>query len=306
MKHYFDIIKKLVMFSTTSDLENSEEESIWVKDLSSFSDRLLPEHEDIYILGHQVTKEFPMHSHGYFEIIYVLKGQILNRVDNTEMYMTEGDFCFLNMQAKHQPISNDNEAVILNLCLSQAVFEGSLRGFYLNDNPIANFLRGEMSSLQNFIYYSTSFNQEIRKIMANIITEYRRAKFRQNYALDAHITLLLHSLTQLEEYSFYGINQNTLEILQYIEEHCIHSNMSQIAKDLGYHPSYFSAYIKKHTGHNYKDLVSHVKIRKAAELLSTTDHSIEDIARECGYQSASHFYKVFKQYYQMTPKKYRD
>ena len=305
MNNYFDTIKNLVMISATSDSLFVDEELIWAKDLSSFSDGSLPAHEDVYILGHQVSEDFPMHSHDYFEVIYAVKGQVLNRIDNVEIYMTEGDFCFLNTKAKHQLICNDNEAFILNLCLSKNLFEGNLKGFYEDENPLADFLRGETRDHQNFMYFSASYNHEIKKVMSNMITEYKRTKFRQSYALDAYITLLLHHLTQLGEYSFFGIDQKTLEILQYIEANCLELGMSQIANNLGYHPSYFSTYIKKHTGHNYKDLVTNVRFHKATELLVESNHTIEDIASDCGYQSVSHFFKVFKERYGCTPKEYR-
>ncbi|MNE96790.1 HTH-type transcriptional regulator ChbR [compost metagenome] len=43
----------------------------------------------------------------------------------------------------------------------------------------------------------------------------------------------------------------------------------------------------------------------AVSLLRTTDHSIQEIGRECGFDSPSYFGKVFREYMSMTPKDYR-
>jgi AraC-like DNA-binding protein len=46
--------------------------------------------------------------------------------------------------------------------------------------------------------------------------------------------------------------------------------------------------------------------RKAKEILLTTDNDIAVIADEVGYQSASYFIRVFKEFEDMTPKQYRN
>lgn len=45
---------------------------------------------------------------------------------------------------------------------------------------------------------------------------------------------------------------------------------------------------------------------QAAYLLTETDTPIEQIVVEVGYENSSHFHKLFKEEYGMTPKKYRD
>ncbi|AIQ51501.1 helix-turn-helix domain-containing protein [Paenibacillus sp. FSL R7-0331] len=47
------------------------------------------------------------------------------------------------------------------------------------------------------------------------------------------------------------------------------------------------------------------RVEAAVSLLRTTDHSIQEIGRECGFDSPSYFGKVFRDYMSMTPKDYR-
>lgn len=47
------------------------------------------------------------------------------------------------------------------------------------------------------------------------------------------------------------------------------------------------------------------RTKKAAGLLSTTKHSIQDISTYVGYLDNNYFVKVFKSQYDMTPSDYR-
>lgn len=50
---------------------------------------------------------------------------------------------------------------------------------------------------------------------------------------------------------------------------------------------------------------NHVRMTVAANLLSTTDLSVEEIAYKVGYQYSTNFSKMFKKTYGKTPLKFR-
>lgn len=47
------------------------------------------------------------------------------------------------------------------------------------------------------------------------------------------------------------------------------------------------------------------RVEAAVSLLRTTDLSIQEIGRQCGFDSPSYFGKVFREHMEMTPKDYR-
>ena len=51
--------------------------------------------------------------------------------------------------------------------------------------------------------------------------------------------------------------------------------------------------------------VMEYKLLYAKELLRATDDTIADIAQKIGYQSESHFYRLFKQHFNQTPDQFR-
>lgn len=52
--------------------------------------------------------------------------------------------------------------------------------------------------------------------------------------------------------------------------------------------------------------LNNVKIRSACRMLENTDLSVSEIARECGYSSATYFCKIFREEEGMSPKKYAE
>jgi two-component system response regulator YesN len=68
----------------------------------------------------------------------------------------------------------------------------------------------------------------------------------------------------------------------------------------------FSRAFNKHFGKNVKSYVNTVRVIRAAEILSkSADLSITDIAVSVGYSGVTHFEKVFKKVYGISPKAYR-
>lgn len=63
--------------------------------------------------------------------------------------------------------------------------------------------------------------------------------------------------------------------------------------------------VKKQTGEGLHTLILKQRMKKAAELLCETNMNITSVAQACGYPAESTFYRVFKQYYKITPIRFR-
>lgn len=66
------------------------------------------------------------------------------------------------------------------------------------------------------------------------------------------------------------------------------------AEMLGMNVSYFSHIFKKETGQSFVDYVNYARIKKAQELLKSTDYRIYEIAKMVGIESPNYFSILFK------------
>jgi AraC-like DNA-binding protein len=94
---------------------------------------------------------------------------------------------------------------------------------------------------------------------------------------------------------------------QFIEENQTEDlSLDQVAKAVNTSTFYFCKMFKKATGLNFTEYVSRVRIEKAKNLLLNPNLRISEIAYEVGFQSLTHFNRVFKKIVGQSPTEYRD
>jgi len=83
-------------------------------------------------------------------------------------------------------------------------------------------------------------------------------------------------------------------------------DIKEIAANLGISYSLFRKVFKEYTGYAPANYFQELKLRKAKELLSETNHSIKQIAYELNFSSYEYFLSFFKKKVNMTPMEYRN
>ncbi|WP_157213475.1 helix-turn-helix domain-containing protein [Paenibacillus senegalensis] len=101
-------------------------------------------------------------------------------------------------------------------------------------------------------------------------------------------------------------NDTTDGAMSYLEEHYAEDiSLDIVASHLGITGAYLSALMKEKTGVNFSDHLNNIRIRKAKELLDSTDLSIQEIGQRIGYRNVTSFIRMFKKLTALTPGDYR-
>lgn len=82
-------------------------------------------------------------------------------------------------------------------------------------------------------------------------------------------------------------------------------SLGQVARAVNMSAFYFCKMFKKVTGVNFTDYLSRVRIEKAKNLLLNPNLRVSEIAFEVGFQSLTHFNRVFKKLLGQSPTDYR-
>ena len=92
----------------------------------------------------------------------------------------------------------------------------------------------------------------------------------------------------------------------YIHEHQTEElSLGQVAKAANMSSYYFCKTFKKIVGINFTDYVARVRIEKSKNLLLNPNLRVSEIAFEVGFQSLTHFNRVFKKILGQSPTEYR-
>lgn len=121
------------------------------------------------------------------------------------------------------------------------------------------------------------------------------------------LTDYLDKLEKQEERKSEGQSSTVAEIKRIVRnEYMLDLSLEDIAGKVCLAPGYVSCLFKQETGQNLVKYVTDYRMEQAREMLMTQSRKITDIARACGYQNQSYFNKLFKNYYGLTPKQFRE
>lgn len=267
--------------------------------------RELPRNESFYILTHEVSSDFPNHTHDYFELSYLSSGSVINVIDGKEIYMEAGDLVMMNREAVHSLRFQQQNTLLINFCLKQNFFDRTLQAFYEDDNLISGFFRGRTGSKRNYIFFSLGHSLHAQSILTSIIQEYADNGFRLSFSLESYFLLLFTYLSQAKEFSYYGVDSRTHQMIQYILDHSLNQDQVEIASHFRLSTEELNQHLKKRTGRSLASFICEVRLDYAVRLLSNPELNIYQIAGECGYEDAEDFFDDFRKKFHISPMEYR-
>lgn len=96
------------------------------------------------------------------------------------------------------------------------------------------------------------------------------------------------------------------QILEYIDEHL---SETILLEDIGKHMNmslyHIQKLFKQYKKCTVRQYIIGVRIKQSSQMLLETDHTILEIANECGYENPSKFASLFKKYHEISPLHYR-
>jgi AraC-like DNA-binding protein len=97
------------------------------------------------------------------------------------------------------------------------------------------------------------------------------------------------------------------EVFEFIElNYDQNIRLKEVAQAVGYSSAYLTDLVRRLTGKTVNNWIIERRIAEASTLLLETNYSVEQIALDVGYQNINHFYCQFRDYYQNTPRAWRE
>ena len=160
-------------------------------------------------------------------------------------------------------------------------------------------------------YLNTRKYQEYFEIFQKMYNYYNTAIntdeiILQSLILELVYTLINDSKKQALNKQMKTCNYDTInKITAFIKNNLTSDlNLSSLSSIAGFSPTYFHKLFKSSTGKTAHEYIEDLRIKKAINMIVETDHTITQIAYECGFSSQRYFNYVFKRKMKITPKQY--
>lgn len=264
------------------------------------------------------TRKYPLpvesHFHYFIEVLYMTEGEIEVTCNEKTYFLKPGDFIFMPPLAMHsiyRKSKEDCRYAVLKFSADRI----RLHGDYLP--RIGTIYQNPALSRHLPICFSKDsipgFDPDL--FTKKCIEEVAERKYGYDSILYAEISEFLVELLRYWHENGYDSElkpfDNTGEysvhsIILYISEH-IGENLSvnELAQMCHMSYSYFAKTFHKLYGQSCKEYMEYLRLTKAEKLLLFTDYDLNYISEETGFADCSHFIRVFKKKYEMTPKQFR-
>lgn len=266
------------------------------------------------IRQHSRYSKFPVHVHNYVEINYVYAGECKQIINGKKVLLKEGDLCMLDTNVPHTILDTTENDIIINLIVLKPFFTTSFLSRMASTGIISNFIVGAVSQIQNHnrhIIFHTGNEASFKETMENLMCECFDPSLCTKEIIESYMVIMFSKLlrtfqgNKANDYNESSSRVNLIDILKYLEDHYREATLVSAARHFNFHPNYFSAYLKKATGQTFKEMLQLQRLNSASLLLTNTSLTVEDVAREVGYNNLGFFYKKFSAHFGQTPNDYR-
>lgn len=273
-----------------------------------FTDPTLP--LQVYFRDPQV--DFPLHSHGFDELAIILKGTAIHVIDEHATPVRSGDVFVIAPGQKHQ------YQEMHGLALANILFDAealkmeqwdirALPGFHALFSIEPAFRT--QHKLQSRLQLSERQLNHVNGLIRNLTHEtterppgYRVMATGLFMQLAVYLSRCYSAEPAEESIGLLRIG----DAIAHMETHFAEGiSLEDLAAKSHLSRRHFQRIFRDCVGRSPIDHLMRVRIRKAAELLRSTEHSITEIAFDCGFQDSNYFTRCFRKVMHQTPREYR-
>lgn len=229
----------------------------------------------------------------YFLMHYIVSGKCFVTIDGVTREFSSGDI-FIIFPHTDVEYKSDKEDI--------------WEYYWINFNGTRAINTLKEIGINKEKYYSTTPIKEAEQYFINAYG-YKEKPRSQPYGVSAQIMSIFALLMENNEDLSTARTDDyyvTDYIINYVKDNLYSHTLSAtgVSKHFHLNPKYFSTLFNKKFNISFKEFVNYERIKKASELMETTNFSVKYIAETIGFNDCLYFSKVFKKYRLMAPTEY--
>lgn len=246
------------------------------------------------------------HYHDAYEIYYLLEGERDYFIKGRTYHILKGDLILIDVNELHKTMDvSAHERILLNFRRDflPAAFQ----------NALQNDLFGCFHQDSNLLRLNTSEQDSVRELLMKMLAENEAVRSDSMLYLQALLIELLILLNRLMTQKSTGdfpfpnpIHQKISEIVEYMTANYQENiTLGGVSERFEISKYYLSRMFKEVTGFTLIEYLNGIRIKQAQKMLRTTALNVTTISENIGFDSITHFGRVFKTITGSSPLQYR-
>ena len=249
----------------------------------------------------------PTHSHTYYEIIYIIKGNGIHQLNNNLLPYQSGDLFVISTDDEHY----------FDIKKTTRFFFIKFTDTYFNSNRKLSCDEFLLNTPENIMRDKSlkenvlKMNKACAAILKNTINNIRTYNCKTNistspivfYQILSIFGLIKESLQQ-QNIKITGSGIDNDQIISYIHQNIYDPKLVQIkniAEHFNISESYFGTYFRRNFSISYRDYNNKLRTQLIEKRILNKQLSMKQIAYEFGFTDESHLSNYFKKQRNMKP-----
>lgn len=229
---------------------------------------------------------YPLHEHGYWEILYNLQGEGTASIDGQEYAFKRGTILYIPPETLHRKTATDGFIDASVFIKDFPTVNGVEVGYFEDDGnqTFCNLLQLAFDiQLKNELNSKETINA-LGDVMYQLMVGWNATSYKKNPLVESIQSIMLENISN-----------------------CSFDLHSEIQRT-GYCSSYFRKLFKDHTGYSPTNYLSYLRIEYSKKQIQQYHkvRTIKEIAMQSGFPDPYYFSRVFKKHEGIGPKQYID
>lgn len=245
------------------------------------------------------------HWHREVELMYVRNGRILACVNNVEYYMETGDLLICDSGDIHYCTSDDEKTLTTFILVNPDI----IGKIFNKEHCLSPVIKSADIDKYNF-------RDEVEHLFSTVRSELISQPQYFNYVIKSEFGRFWSLLLRKVPSKSFDVKDNgrrmtnllnLQKLFDYIDQTSeIDISLETAASIMHFSIWHFSKMFKRLTGLNFVSYVNSIRIEKAAQMLTSTDKTITEIALDSGFSNVRTFNRAFSKSLGVTPSKMID
>jgi AraC-like DNA-binding protein len=252
----------------------------------------------------------PVHSHDCLELVYVIKGSGLHRIDGEAFALIPGDLYAIGEGRKHSFVA-EGELLFYNVLVKLELFDARERVELAGMHEFTAFFQERDHHARPKLSFRPPLLERLAELLDGLTRECARRQAGWRLAAKAlfcEFLVIACRPQRSQRHEAHDLDGGPVAtaLARIHERYTQALSVEDLARMSGISSGHLGESFKHRTGLTIHQYLNKIRIDRVRSLLEETDLAVTAICRRTGFEDSGYLTRVFKRMTGMTPREHRE